>query len=270
MAIIELSGISFTYPLGTQALKGISLSIEKGDTVAIIGQNGAGKTTMIKMVNGLLRPTTGAVFLYGEDISGKTTALLSRKVGFVFQNPRTQLFLSSVVAEVAFGPKNLGFTGEHLERQVTHALEMTGLNDRREVHPYDLTPADRKLLTIASIISMDPTILILDEPTGGLDYHAAEKVAGVVDRYRAEGRTVITVTHDMDFVAICFQRVVVMSRRQIVTDGPVHEVFCDHALLAGTHLEPTAIGVLAAACGLPKSLITVPEMAAYLQNKRGL
>lgn len=265
MALIEYSAVCFTYPGGTRALEEVNLSIAEGEALAVIGQNGAGKTTLVKMAMGLLQPTRGAVRLHGEDLRGKTTAALARQIGFVFQNPRTQIFLGSVKAEAAFGPKNFRLPAQQVEQQVSAALAMTGLSDRLEVHPYELTPADRKLLTIASILSMEPGILILDEPTGGLDRHAASRVVRVVEEYKAQGRTVISVTHDMDFVARCFDRVVVMSQGRIVADGATRQVFQQHELLAETHLEPTAIGALAAACGLPRTLITVEEMLAYLK-----
>jgi energy-coupling factor transport system ATP-binding protein len=266
MAIIELKAISFTYPGGTKAMNEASLSVESSESLAVIGQNGAGKTTMIKMVNGLLRPTTGEVRLFGADISKTSTAKIARKVGFVFQNPRTQIFLGTVQAEAEFGPQRIGMSHDLVKERVAVALELVGLADRRDVHPYDMTPAERKLLTIASILSMDPQILILDEPTGGLDYVAANRVAAVVEAYLVQGRTVITVTHDMDFVARCFHRVVVMNQGRVVRDGPVHEVFVDHGLLASTHLEPTAIGQLSALCELPRSILSVPEMLHYIEN----
>ncbi len=266
MDAIEYSGVGYTYPSGTVALQEVDLAIVEGEATAIIGQNGAGKTTLVKMSNGLLHPTSGSVRLFGEDVAGKTTAALAHKVGFVFQNPRTQIFLGSVEAEVAFGPKNLGFPPEQVQSQVDAALEQVGLSAKREIHPYELTPVERKLLTIASIVSMDPQVLILDEPTGGLDSPSVDMVAQVVERFKGMGRTVLTVTHDMDFVARCFQRVVVMNRGQIVASGPTREVFSQQERLAETHLEPTAIGKLAAACGLPKTLITVSEMVDYLTN----
>ncbi len=268
MAGIEYSKVSYTYPGGSQALHEVDLSITEGEATAIIGQNGAGKTTLVKMANGLLHPNNGVVCLFDEDVAGKTTAALARKVGFVFQNPRTQIFLGSVEAEVAFGPKNLGFAPDQVQRQVDAAIERVGLSAKREVHPYELTPVERKLLTIASIVSMDPQILILDEPTGGLDSPSVNRVAQIVEEFKGMGRTVLTVTHDMDFVSRCFERVVVMSQGQIVAAGPTREVFSQHERLAETHLEPTATGKLAAACDLPKTLITVAEMVEYLKGSQ--
>jgi energy-coupling factor transporter ATP-binding protein EcfA2 len=269
MAIIEYDSISFTYPNGTDALFDVSLSINEKDIVAIVGQNGGGKTTLVKMTNGLLHPTKGCVRLFGKDITDTSTAKISRHVGFVFQNPRTQIFLNTVAAETSFGPKRLGMPESEVEERVEAALRLVGLQDKRETHPYDLVAPERKLLAIASIISMDPEILILDEPSGGMDLASLDRVAQVIDTYRAQGRTVITISHDMDFVARCFDRVVVINQGRIVKDDVVRDVFSDHDLLAGAHLEPTAIGQLSASCGFPRSIITVPEMVDYIEVHRG-
>ncbi len=268
MAAADLEQIVFSYPGGTEVLRGVSLIFEEGSGTAIVGQNGAGKTTLLKMVNGLLRPSAGRVRLWGEDIQGKSTARISRQVGFVFQNPRTQIFLGSVQEEAAFGPRQIGMTREEIERRVRQALELCGLGVARSRHPYDLTPGDRKLLAIASIIAMDPRLLILDEPTGGLDSRSYERVCQVVETYLAEGRTVIAATHDMDFAARCFSRVAVMTGGRITAEGPTPEVFSQHEQLAAAHLEPTAISLLAATCGLPRRLLTVDVMANYLENKK--
>jgi len=266
MAIIELDSISFAYSGGVWALRDVSLSFEDGRSVAIVGQNGAGKTTLVKMINGLLRPSHGVVRLRGQDVSGVPTAKIAHQVGFVFQNPRTQIFLGSVLEEVVFGPKKLGMSEASVKEHAEKALHLTGLDAKRAVHPYELTPPDRKLLTIASILSMDQPILILDEPTGGLDAESVERVARVVDAYHAEGRTVITVTHNMDFVVRCFERVVVMRQGQVAASGTVREVFSQHELLADTHLASTAIGQLAAVCGVPRTILTVSDMVKYIEE----
>jgi energy-coupling factor transport system ATP-binding protein len=267
MPVIELEDVVFSYPSGTRALQGASLSIEAGESVAIVGQNGAGKTTLVKTMNGLLRPTRGLVRVHEQDIRHTSAAHLARQIGFVFQNPRTQIFLGSVEAEITFGPKKIGMSQEQIEARLRVALELTGLSPHRHTHPYDLTPSDRKLLTIASIVSMDQDILILDEPSGGLDMAAMDVVLHIVEAYQQQGRTVITVTHDMDFVARGFARVVVMNQGRIVADGSTADVFSQHKLLTDTHLEPTAISLLAATCGLPQTLLTVQEMADYLVGR---
>jgi energy-coupling factor transport system ATP-binding protein len=267
MPVVELEAITFSYPGGTRALEGANLSIEPGESVAILGQNGAGKTTLLKMVNGLLRPDEGTVRLEGGDIRHSSTARLARKVGFVFQDPRTQIFLSSVEAEVAFSPRNIGMSQEQIEARLDDALALTGLTAQRGSHPYDLSATDRKLLAIASILSMDPQILILDEPTAGLDMAATQIVVRVVEAYLSAGKTVLAATHDVAFAARCLGRAVILHKGRVVADSSTRQIFSQHDLLADTALEPTAISRLAAACGLPKTLLTVPEMVAFLMNK---
>lgn len=268
MRVVELEAIEFTYPGGLPILRGASLAIEAGSSVALVGRNGAGKTTLLKMANGLLRPSSGVVRLFGDDIRDVSTAQISHKVGFVFQDPRAQIFLSTVAEEVAFGPRRVGMSDEEIQRRVSIALELTGLTPYRTSHPYDLAPSERKLLAIASIISMNPQILILDEPTGGMDAAATDTVIRVIDAHLVEGKTVVAASHDMEFVARCFARMAILHEGRIVADGLTHQIFSQHELLASVSLEPTAIGLLAAQCKLPRTLLTVPEMADYLLGKR--
>ena len=268
MPAVELEAITFSYPGGPRALEDVNLAVEPGKSVAIMGQNGAGKTTLIKMINGLLRPDKGQVRLEGEDIRHTSTARLSRKVGFVFQDPRTQIFLDAVEAEVAFGPQKIGMTQAQIKARLDYALELTGLSSQRGSHPYELSPSDRKLLSIASILSMDPLILILDEPTASLDTAATEIVVRIIEAFLSVGKTVIAATHDVGFAARCFERAVILHRGKIAVEGPTHQIFSQHDLLADTALEPTAISLLAGACNLPRTLLTVPEIAEFLMKKQ--
>ncbi|HEX6034574.1 MAG TPA: ABC transporter ATP-binding protein, partial [Anaerolineales bacterium] len=164
---IEIHDLHFTYPTGVEALRGTSLMIESGEQVAIVGQNGAGKTTLVKHLNGLLQPTKGQVLIGGWDTTEYSVAKLASRVGYVFQNPDEQLFSRNVGAEVAFGPKNLGFDAERIEALVKDALALTQLSDKTETNPYDLSATWRKMVALASILSMDTDILIFDEPTTG-------------------------------------------------------------------------------------------------------
>ena len=268
MPIVELEAITFSYPGKPRALEGVNLSIEPGESLAILGQNGAGKTTLLKMMNGLLRPDEGFVRLDGNDVRGISTAHLARQVGFVFQDPRAQIFLSSVEAEVAFGPRKIGMSKEQIEARLIAVLGLAGLTAKRDSHPYDLSAAERKLLTIASILSMDQRILILDEPTASLDMAATEILFRIVETYLSAGRTVIASTHNMDFAARCFSRAAILYEGRIVANGPTRQIFSQHDLLTDAALEPTSISRLAAACGLPKTLLTVSEMVAFLMNRR--
>ena len=269
MAIIEIENLGYRYGNGAQALRGLSLVIEANESLAIAGENGAGKSTLIKNIMGLLSPTEGKIWLYGEDIAKTTTAQIARKVGFVFQNSRMQIFLSSLLDEVSFGPKRLGMPREEIQARSKEALRVVGLEGRQETHPFDLNPAERKLLTIASALTMDPQILILDEPTGGMDHAGVERVTQVIQTYLADGRTVITVTHDMQLVARCSDRMVVLHQGRIIADGDKRAIFAQADLLASTHLETTAISQLASACNLPASVLTVQEMVETIVEKRG-
>jgi energy-coupling factor transporter ATP-binding protein EcfA2 len=268
MAILEIENLSYRYASGTQALRGVSLAIDAQQCLAFTGQNGAGKSTLLKSIMGLLEPGGGRISLYGEDISRSSTAQIARKVGFVFQNPRLQLFLSSVMAEVSFSPKRLGMPAVKMQTRVYEALRATGLQGREYTHPYELNPAERKLLTIACVLAMNPQILILDEPTGGMDFASVERVIQVIQTCLAEGRTVIMATHDMDLMAHCADRMVVMHQGQIIADGDKREIFTQQDLLASAHLEATAISRLASACNLPASVLTVEEMVDTISEMR--
>ena len=204
---IEIRDLQFTYPNGIVALAGINLTIDSGEQVAIVGQNGAGKTTLVKHFNGLLQPSSGYVGIGDWDTKFTSVAKMAKRVGYVFQNPDEQLFSKNVGAEVAFGPRNLGFSGEQVERQVNDALVMVELSDKTETNPYDLSPTWRKLVAIASIIAMDTDIVIFDEPTTGQDAANIARIAQVIRVLRERGKTVITITHDIDFCAENFERV---------------------------------------------------------------
>jgi energy-coupling factor transport system ATP-binding protein len=249
---IEFEGVSFAYPDGTRALHDVSLRVESGESVAIVGQNGSGKSTLVRHLNGLLRPTSGRVLLDGRDIRGVHVARLAGLVGLAFQNPDRQLFAGRVSAEVAFGPRNLGVRGAELDGRVAAALADVGLADEGATNPYDLGYSRRKLLALASVLSMRTPILILDEPTTGQDARGVARVREVVARAAGEGRTVIAISHDMEFAAESFGRVVVMRDGRVVLDGPPGVAFGEAAWppLRATYLEPPLPAVAGARLGL--------------------
>jgi energy-coupling factor transport system ATP-binding protein len=249
---IELEAVSFAYPDGTRALAGVSLRLEPGEVVAIVGQNGSGKSTVVRHLNGLLRPTSGRVLLGGRDSRSVHVARLAAIVGLAFQNPDRQLFAGRVSAEVAFGPRNLGIRGAALAERVDAALEAVGLAGMAAANPYDLGYSRRKLLALASVLAMRTPILILDEPTTGQDSRGVARVREVVAGAAASGRTVIAISHDMRFVAESFRRVVVMRAGQVVLDGPAGEVFGEAAWpdLRATYLEPPLSALAGARLGL--------------------
>ena len=235
---ITLDQVSFAYANGVQALHEVNLHIPAGQDVALIGENGAGKTTLVKQINGLLKPGQGRVLVGDWDTHEHTVARLAARVGYVFQNPDDQLFARSVRAEVAFGPKNLGVADDDLESRVTEALQQVGLQDQIDQHPYDLQPCQRKLLALAAVLAMNTPVIILDEPTTGQDARGVASIAGIVDRLKSAGRTVITVTHDIDFCAEHFRRVIVMANGDVIGDGPAGDILSRRDVLGQAQVEP--------------------------------
>jgi energy-coupling factor transport system ATP-binding protein len=250
---IELAGVSHIYAAsGVRALDDVSILIRPGERVVLVGQNGSGKSTFVRHLNGLLRPTNGRVLLDGADAAERTVAQLAAKVGLVFQDPDRQIFSGTVRSEVEFGPHNLGVRGEALRRIGEEAMRAVGLSGQGRTNPYDLGGSRRKLLALASVLAMRTPVLVLDEPTTGQDAAGIGIVRSVIDTAHAEGRTVIAISHDMEFVASAFDRVVVMRRGTIIVDGPPATVFAEEhwELLASTFLVPPLAARIGARLGL--------------------
>lgn len=253
MTDLQLDDASYAYPAGgIQALDGVRLRISAGEQVALIGQNGSGKTTLARHLNGLLRPTSGRVLIDGADTAEATVAQLSRQVGLVFQDPDRQIFAGSVRAEVEFGPRNLGLRGDALREAATSALAAVGLDSEARTNPYDLGSARRKLLALASVLAMRTPVLVLDEPTTGQDLRGVETVRRVIASVAAAGRTVIAISHDMEFVADAFGRVIVMRAGRVILDGTPAWVFgqANWEELESSYLEPPLAAKLGAQLGL--------------------
>jgi energy-coupling factor transport system ATP-binding protein len=265
---IEISDLHFTYPNGVQALNGISLSIPSGEQVAIIGQNGAGKTTLVKHFNGLLIPTSGRVLIEDWDTKDYSVAKLARRVGYVFQNPDEQLFSKNVGSEVSFGPQNLGFDSVRTQALVEDALAMTELSDKTETNPYDLSATWRKMVALASIISMDTDIVIFDEPTTGQDAVNVARIANVIRTLRLRGKTVITITHDIDFCAENFERVIALSQGKILLDGKANEVLGQEEILATTFVDPPQLTRLGKRLGFQATVRNQEEFLNTLKIMR--
>jgi energy-coupling factor transport system ATP-binding protein len=256
---IVASDITFQYPNGVQALRGLSLSIQPGEKVAIVGQNGAGKTTLVKHFNGLLKPSSGKVMVGDWDTREHSVAKLSQRVGYVFQNPDDQLFSRTVEKEVAVGPKNLGYTLEKTEKLVEDSLSLTELVSQRDTNPYDLSPTWRKMVALASVIAMDTPVVIFDEPTTGQDATSIQRIAQIVDTLAAKGKTLITITHDIDFAAENFDRLIAMGQGTILLDGPVLDVISQEEILASTYVDPPQLTRLGSQLGLPQTVRTPSE-----------
>jgi energy-coupling factor transport system ATP-binding protein len=264
MPAVECAGLTFTYPGGVRALDGVDLLVEAGEAVAIVGQNGSGKTTLIRHLNGLISPSEGSVTVGGRAVAGTEPADLAPVIGLVFQNPGDQIFQSKVIDEVSFGVRQLGLAEDVIATRVATALGQVGLATAGEAHPYDLTLGDRKLLCLASILAMEPDTLVLDEPTTGLDSAGVDRLSGIVRALNAAGRTVITVTHDMELVAELFGRTIVMHNGRVILDGPTAEVFRQADVLARASVKPSAMSRLAQELGLPDDLLTVQQMVEWL------
>ncbi len=251
-ARIAIEGLVHRYPSGIEAVRGVSLTIEPGESVAILGQNGSGKTTLVKHLNGLLRPAEGRILLDGQPTDDRSIAELAGTVGFVFQNPDEQLFERTVEREVAFGPRNLGVPPPAITERVTNSLAAVGLLAERSTNPYDLDLSRRKLVALAGVLAMDPAVLVLDEPTTGQDADGVARVGAVVEAMERAGRTVVAITHDMEFAASRFDRIVVMRDGVVVADGLPTHVFAPAgtALLASTGLTPPPAARIAARLGL--------------------
>ncbi|MEG1457881.1 MAG: ABC transporter ATP-binding protein [Acetivibrio sp.] len=256
--ILEIQNLHFSYTPAEEILSGLNFTLDHRST-AIIGQNGAGKTTFVKLLKGLLRPNTGAIFFEGKDISGMTVAQLAKHIGMVFQNPNDQIFKNRVIDEVMFGPLKIGMNEAAAKEKAEEALELVGMQELAEKNPYDLGLSSRKLVAIASIAAMDTKVIILDEPTIAQDYHGKERIQSVVQKLRKEGKTIITIIHDMDFVAETFERAIVFAQGKILLDGTTREVFAEKDILKEAYLEQPGVTRLCQSLGYKEIFLSAEE-----------
>lgn len=223
--IIAIDDLEHTYPNGARALRGITLRIEPGEFIGLIGQNGSGKTTLAKHLNGLLRPTCGTLRFKGEDTRSWRASALASKVGYVFQNPDHQIFLHTVYDEVAFGPRMLKRSPAQVDEAVRSALQFMDLADAAQVHPHSLSRGQRQRLAIASVLAMRTEVIILDEPTGGQDRLQTRNLMRLLEDLNRQGHTIILITHDLELAAAHCRRVLVMFEGTCILDGPPVQVF---------------------------------------------
>lgn len=236
---LSTKNLSYTYPDGTHALKNINMDIYKGQKVAIMGPNGAGKSTLFSHFNGLTEPTSGHVEVDGKAIKYDRDTLLEvrQKVGIVFQDPNDQLFAPTVKEDVAFGPMNLGLDYEEVERRVDEALTMVGMEQYMDKTPHHLSGGQQKRVAIAGIIAMRPEIMILDEPTAGLDPEGVEKVLDILDNLNKEGMSIVISSHDIEMVNEFAEKIFVLNNGEILESGDKHEIFSNKELLKKAHLK---------------------------------
>ncbi len=228
--------LKFSYTEDHPIFENFQLSLDQRPT-AIIGQNGAGKTTLVRLLKGLLKPSAGTILYQGEDISRRTVASLAGQVGYVFQNPDDQIFKYKVIDEVMFGPLNIGMPKEKAKEKAMEALALTELTSYAGENPYDLELSQRKLVAIASVLAMDTDVIILDEPTIAQDYRGKEIIRNIITSLSGQGKLVLAILHDMDFVAQCFSRVVVLAHGQLLADGTPSEVFVQEDVLKKAALD---------------------------------
>ena len=255
----RIEKLDFSYLADIPVLEDLNMKLDQRPT-AIIGQNGAGKTTLVKLLKGLLKPVSGSIYFHGEDISGKTVAMLAGSVGYVFQNPDDQIFKYNVMDEVLFGPLNIGMDPEQAKKEAAWALELTGLSGKEKENPYDLELYERKMTAIASVLAMDTDALILDEPTIAQDWKGRQIIGSIIRSLSGRGKLVIAILHDMDFVAENFERVIIMAHGQVLADGTAKEVFAQEEVLKKARLQKPYVMQLSEALGYEKSYLTVEEL----------
>ncbi len=246
---ILVENLYFSYD-ETEVLRGVNLRVGRGEIVFIMGANGAGKTTLVKHLNGLLKPKRGRVVVWGMDTRDHSVAELSRVVGFVFQNPDHQLFAESVREEIEFGLRNIGLDEEEIERRVKEVVKRFELEDLEEKPPFTLSGGEKKRLTIASVIAMNPKIVVLDEPTMGQDYRQKLNLRRMIEEIVKEGRTVVIVTHDVEFASEIKGKVVVLDDGRVVAEGTRETVFTDREVLMKASLSPPQLVEIADKIGL--------------------
>jgi energy-coupling factor transport system ATP-binding protein len=261
MAEITIGKVRFAYPGGADVYPepGLTLALESGVT-ALVGENGAGKTTLTKLLNGLLRPNSGKVVVAGLDVSTRSVAQMARSVGYAFQNPDDQLFERTVRAEVSFGPRVLGRSPTDAAQAVARAIDRCGLAGNEEVHPHDLGLSERKWVAIASALAIEPPVIVLDEPTLGQDAASRQRLRELVGDLAGEGKLILVVTHDMDFVGEACPRTVVLTHGVVRHAGPTAAAFEDQAMIGEAGLEPPHVTMLARALGLR----TIVDEAGFL------
>jgi len=250
-----------------EVLKDVNLEVNQGEFVAIIGQNGAGKTTLVKHFNGIFKPTRGEVIIEGVNTKERTIAELAKDVGYIYQNPDHQMFCSTVEEEIAFGPKNLGLPEDIIKQRVEEALKLSGLEEVRKTPPSVLGLSERRKVSLASIMSMRPRILILDEPTTGVDWKTSIDIMEAVRRLNEKGHTIIMITHNMRIVAQYAKRTVVLCNGEILLDASTREVFSQTEKLKVTFLIPpqiTQLGQALSASGMPGDIISCEEFCDNL------
>ena len=242
--MLELRNVNFAYKNQSHVIHDVSLSVNPGDFLAIVGRNGSGKTTLTRLIMSLIKPISGDILFQGNIIPNCTPAKMAHHIGYVFQNPDRQIFHDTVIEEASYGPKQLGYTPEQTTTVVNEALAVTGLSHLASAYPLSLSKGEKQRLTIASALSMQPKMLILDEPTSGQDARQRNQLLQLLLKLNQQGTTILLVTHDMDLLSACAQRAIVMAKGHKAFDGTITELFQDTLQLNNWGLiEPAALKI---------------------------
>lgn len=247
--IIDFLDVYFSYPDGREAVNGVSFRIEHGESVGIVGANGAGKSSLLMLLVGILFPTRGEIRVGETPVTKKTLSQIRQRIGLAFQDPDDQLFMNTVFEDVAFGPRNYGLEEEEVERRVLQALETVGAVHLKDRAPYKLSGGEKRSAAIAAVLSMEPDILVMDEPTAALDPRSRRRLINLLKSF---SHTKIVTTHDMDMVWEVCQRVIILSQGRVVCDGPVSHVLTDARLLEECGLELPLLLQNCPVCGTKK------------------
>ncbi|HHW07544.1 MAG TPA: ATP-binding cassette domain-containing protein [Clostridia bacterium] len=266
MLAVAVHNLSYVYSDGTKALDNLSLSVEKGQRVALLGPNGSGKTTLLQHLNGLILPQTGSVEILGYPVCKQNLPLIRKLVGMLFDHPDDQLFCTTVAEDVAFGPRNLGWDEETVQEKVREALRWVDMEEYGERPPFNLSLGQKKRVALAGTLAMESEIFVFDEPFSGLDAPAAAQMMQLLESLHREGRTIILVTHDIDMAYAWADQVVIMYRGQVLAHGP-YRLLENEELLAAAHLSPPTLVTLFAGTGFAPR--TPEEARRVLQGFRG-
>lgn len=266
-AMIEFSHVFYTYPNGVLANEDINLRIEQGERVAIIGQNGAGKTTAVKLMNGLYKPSKGTVYIEEKDTRQFTTAQIARKIGYVFQNPDDQIFNNTVISEVEYMPRYFKMPQDDIVTKVEWAFKLLGIEQYRLKNPFEVPYAIRKFVAIAAVLVTDPTVVILDEPTAGQDSRGIAILENLLTKLQAKGIGVVVISHDMEFVARNFSRVIAMANKKIIMDGSAEQIFGAEEVLTQSCVERPQVCEVAHRLQIPEVILSRSALINYYKNR---
>ncbi|MFZ8823466.1 MAG: energy-coupling factor ABC transporter ATP-binding protein [Desulfurococcales archaeon] len=265
--LIEAKDLWYRYNQGSDwALRGVSLNIVRGEFIGLIGENGAGKTTLAKHLNGLLKPNRGFVKVLGMDTKRTPTSKIARHVGYVFQNPDSQIFAATIYEEIASGLKKLGYSNEEIAERIEYALKAVDLKKPLTISPHILSFGERHRLAIATILAIKPDVIILDEPFAGIDYRRSLQMLQILRKLVEEGHSIVLIAHDLQLIGEVADRVIVMKRGSIIRDGDVEEILGDIGFLEENGYTPLQVTVVGIRTGLGR-YVRVGDMARDLSKR---